>query len=148
MHQLSWTNNGKQIRTNVPEGSAYKNIIDWTESQKSARWAYNSVTHCGFQHILDKCFLVFPTPQKADLIYSSNTKYLEHVIIMFKRYFSGMSQGLRVKFRLECLGRGDVFALSPGKAVITKLCVTTPSRDRRPSNDSVSINKVKCSGTL
>ena len=106
------------------------------------------VTHCGFQHILDKCFLVFPTPQKADLIYSSNTKYLEHVIIMFKRYFSGMSQGLRVKFRLECLGRGDEFALSPGKAVITKLCVTTPSRDRRPSNDSVSINKVKCSGTL
>lgn len=91
MHQLNWTNNGKQIRTNVPEGSAYKNIIDQTESQKSARWAYNSVTHCGLQHILDKCFAVFPMPQKADLIYSSNAKYLEHVIIMFKRYFSGMS---------------------------------------------------------
>ena len=44
MHQLNWTNNGKQIHTNVPEGSAYKNITDQTESQKSARWAYNSVT--------------------------------------------------------------------------------------------------------
>lgn len=91
MHQLNWTNNGKQIRTNVPEGSAYKNIIDRTESQKSAKWAYNSVTHCGLQHILDKCSPVFPMLQKADLIYSSNIKDLEYVIIMFKKYSSGMS---------------------------------------------------------
>lgn len=49
-----------------------------------------AVIYHGRQHFLDKCFPVFPTSQKTDLIHSSGTKYLEH-ILMFKKYFSGMS---------------------------------------------------------
>lgn len=57
---------------------------------KNLQGELTAVTYHGPQHFLDTCFPVFPTSQKADLIHSSGTKYLEH-ILMFKKYFSGMS---------------------------------------------------------
>ena len=58
---------------------------------KNLQDKFTAVIYHRPQHFLDKCFPVFPTSQKADLIHSSGTKYLEHIIIMFKKYFSGMS---------------------------------------------------------
>lgn len=48
-----------------------------------------AVIYHGPQHFLE-CFPVFPTSQKAALIHSSGTKYLQHILV-FKKYFSGTS---------------------------------------------------------
>lgn len=48
---------------------------------------------------------------------------------MFKKYFSGMSQGLRVKQIREFGGRYG-FVLFSVEGVVTKLRATSPSRDR------------------